>query len=159
MLSSRCFTVLLVSACVLGEADAAGLIHILPPDGTSAVFAVEQSGTQTISGQEFPVTSKRTVRVSLVGTQEVAGMKCRWVEIEVREELVVGEERMDHFECWKVLIPESSLVDDAQHGISKALRIYKTSEEDPREPRLITGKEERRGHLRTVGEYLPSRSH
>lgn len=151
----RCIAGVLVSAFAVGNADAAGLIHKLPADGTSAVFTVEQRATATFDGENVPYDGKGTMRVAVVGTQEVAGLKCRWIEVETRLEAGFGDEPMSQFEWWKFLIPERELV-GPQQGVSMALRIYHTSDPDAEEPHLITGKEERRVTLRKIGAYFPA---
>ena len=146
--------VVFVTALAVSGADAAGLIRTLPADGTGAVFTVDRVGTETMSGEDRAVTSKGTLQVAIVGTKEVAGLKCRWIEVEIRENVSVGDEREACFKWWKLLIPERDLV-GSQKGVSMALRTYSTFDPDAAEPQLIMGREDRRATLRAMETYFP----
>lgn len=154
MASMRFILIVMASALTVGDAGAAGLVQTLPEECVGAIFDLKTAGTMAVDGKESPVTSKGTIRIAVVEAQDVAGLKCRWVEIEDRQDVSVGDDRITQFKWWKFLIPERELI-GSHMGVQKVLRIYATSDSNAVEPRLVTGKEDRRVVLRQIGTYFP----
>lgn len=139
------FVVLLPTASLRAE----GMVQTLADDGVAAVFDFKQEGD--MAGERFSLTG--TARLAFVGTQAVAGLKCRWLELELEYSLTVDDEKTSQRALTKLLVPEQDLIhhDDP---LARAIKIY--SMQSPSEDlRLITGKEARRMELWSLGTYFP----
>jgi hypothetical protein len=137
MHSLRSITFVLLSLLPAVYLDAAGLVHHVPADGTAVVFDFQQTGTVIAEGKDFPISSKGTIRLAVVGTQEVAGLKCRWIEIELKQTAKFGETSTPTtiFDYWKVLMPQRDLTADKDLE-STALRSIPRTTGRPNRPAL-----------------------
>ena len=109
-----------------------GLLLDLPPEGTAVKYELRQTGIAHIyekemdgEPQKIPMNVEGTVLLANVGSDVVAGLPCRWLEIE--RDLKRGEERF--YSLTKILVPQ---VDIAGKGnpYGRAFRIFHTADRD-----------------------------
>lgn len=98
------FSAALGALCVLVPATtlAEGLLYQLPEDGTWVRFDLDVSGSET---DGMMVTLVGTLKMSSVGTVDVNGERCRWIEVAI--EASANDEPFTQVD--KVLIPQKHL--------------------------------------------------
>jgi hypothetical protein len=95
-------------ALAAGTARAEGLIHKLPQDGSWAQF--ELTGERLNTKGDVEATVEGMVTLKSVGTEEVDGSRCRWIELVVeREARARRGMRSRSSDVTKLLIPEKYL--------------------------------------------------
>ncbi len=103
----RCLTAsLLVWLCAVSPSGADGMVYQLPEDGVWATFALEGSFLDPDGKeQETDASIKGTLTISSVGTVEVEGVPCRWIEIVIEAQ----RDGTTFKEVDKLLIPAAEL--------------------------------------------------
>lgn len=111
-------------AILAGDALADGLIHQVPVDGSWVQFEVTGAGLKPNGDVSTKITG--TVTVKSVGSEEVEGAACRWIELET--ELAAEADRGakgKQSEVFKLLIPTQYLV-AGQNPIEHVLKAWKS---------------------------------
>ncbi|QDT46378.1 hypothetical protein Pan258_03970 [Symmachiella dynata] len=109
-------TFMVLLTLVTSTAQAEGLIHQLPKDGVWVRFDLEGKGTEP---NGVAVTLSGTITISSVGTTEVDGEQCRWIEISTE-----GKRDDQAFtDIVKLLIPESQLA-EGKDPLKRVLKIW-----------------------------------
>lgn len=133
-----------------------GLLRRLPPDGTAVKYDLVQSGTYRIcemgleSCESISVDGTGHVRIATVGTATVAGLTCRWIEIE--KDIRVGDRQV--FSLTKLLVPEVDLADGSR-PLARAFRVLRTTDPE-RAPQLMMGEKQRQEALAQLQELIPN---
>lgn len=114
--AARVIASLVTVLFLAGSLRADGFLYQLPEDGTWARFdmagkAVEPNGKETtISG---------TLTLSSVGTVDVDGQKCRWIELGTEAK----RNNQEFFDIEKLLIPEKHLV-KGEDPLAHVLKVW-----------------------------------
>ncbi|QDU41886.1 hypothetical protein Mal52_03410 [Symmachiella dynata] len=109
-------TFMVLLTLVTTTAQAEGLIHQLPEDGAWAQFDIQGKGTDADGST---VTLSGTITMSSVGTAEVDGEQCRWIEVATE-----GKRDDQAFtDIVKLLIPESQLA-QGKDPLKHVLKIW-----------------------------------
>jgi hypothetical protein len=133
---------------------AEGLVQNLAEDGSAAVYDFKQEGEIAGPGESTTISATGVARVVLVGTQTVAGLRCRWVELEIDREVTLRKEQRSQLFFCKFLVPENDLTESGD-PLGRAIKIFSMRSPLDDEPRLITSKEDRRLALWSLRDYFP----
>ncbi len=134
-----------------------GLLLDLPPEGTAVKYELRQTGIahfyeKGMDGepQKIPMNVEGTMQLANVGSDVVAGLQCRWLEIE--RDRKRGDER--HYSLTKILVPQ---VDFSRKGdpFARAFRILRTTDREAA-PHLVLSAVERQEILTELNEFTTS---
>jgi hypothetical protein len=118
---------LLVLPAALARAD--GLLCQLPKDGSWATYDLDM-GTKMPGGEV--AKAKGTVWLASVGQTIENGEPCRWIEVEFKITMTMGEHKREEIEVNKLLIPEKYLA-KGESPLEHVLRAWmKHGEAAPR---------------------------
>ena len=110
---------------------AEGLLYRLPKDGTWAEYKMEGKGTNR-DGSEVTLTG--TLKLSSVGTAQVDGKPCRWIELKIN----VKRNKEDFTTIDKLLIPEQQLTVGKKDPLQHILKAWHQHSHVPEGPKLLT---------------------
>ncbi len=123
-------TAILLAAATLvtTTAQADGLIHALPKDGTWVSFKMEGHEDKTHRGQEVEHFTGY-LKISSVGRETVNGEQCRWVEIEHTWDRTDDPTYDERKQIFKLLIPEKHLRKGAAPGkhVVRGYQVFGTT--------------------------------
>ncbi len=134
-----------------------GLLQQLPSDGTAVKYKLSQTGMAHIfeSGkvdsepQKISMKGDGHIQLAVVGSTVIAGMNCRWIEIE--RDTNIGDRRIYAFT--KLLVPEEDIKSPGD-PLHRALRIFHTGD-DKATPELVKSERHRQAILAGLYEIIP----
>jgi hypothetical protein len=107
MSRARCLVafLLLVLSAALAKAD--GLLYQLPKDGSWATYDADMQAKGGPNGETM--NAKGTLTLASVEQVTENGQPCRWIEVQFKLTMAMGEHKSEKIETYKVLIPEKYL--------------------------------------------------
>lgn len=133
-----------------------GLLQKLPSVGTAVKYNLSQTGTVHIfeSGmgdsepQQVSMTGDGHIELAVFGSAVIAGMNCRWIEIE--RDTRIGDRHIYAFT--KLLVPEEDIKSPGD-SLHRALRIFHASD-DKATPELVKSERHRQAVLAGLYEII-----
>jgi hypothetical protein len=118
---ARCLAAffLLVLSAALARAD--GLLCQLPKDGSWATYDLDMGAKMPGGGV---AKAKGTVWLASVGQTTENGEPCRWIEVEFKITMAMGDQKREEIEIEKLLIPEKYLA-KGESPLEHVLRAWK----------------------------------
>jgi hypothetical protein len=130
MVRTRCLVAFLLSLSLVSLAQADGLVQQLPKDGAWATYDMESSAKGGPGGATMSM--KGSVWVASVGQVTENNLPCRWIEVEFKVKMEIGDAKHEKSEVYKLLIPEKYLA-KGETPLDHVVRAWtKTDKGDPR---------------------------
>ena len=134
-----------------------GLLQQLPSEGTAVKYKLTQtgmvhifeSGKVDIEPQKISINGDGYIQLAVVGSAVVAGMNCRWIEIE--RDTRIGDRRIYAFT--KLLVPEGDIKSPGD-PLHRSLRVLHTAD-DKATPELVKSERDRQAILAGLYEIIP----
>ncbi len=121
---------------------AEGLLYRLPKDGAWAEYKIESKETNP-DGSEVTLTG--TLKLSSVGTAQVDGKACRWIELETNAK----RNKEEFTTIDKLLIPEEQLT-VGKDPLKHILKAWCQHSQIPGGPRLIDSQGQEMKHVKPL---------